>query len=57
MRDQEIQALADQVRLGVGLKEAIKAAGLPVKSTLIFLRDSCKDTFTEAKEEARARAE
>lgn len=53
MRQDQVDALVEEVRDGIGLRQAIRAAGLPVKYTLKTLRDEHLQTFKDAKQEAR----
>lgn len=48
-----MQALAELVRAGVGLRQAIVEAGLPEKQTLKYLKENHRAMFKDAKSEAR----
>lgn len=49
----DAELLAERVREGCGLKQAIAEQGLPVKATLIALRDGThRDLLKSAKREA-----
>jgi hypothetical protein len=47
------QALIDRVRSGVGLQEAIAEAGLPMRETMLWFRDSHSKQYYEAKAQAQ----
>ena len=47
------QALADDVRKGLGLRHAILAAGLPLKETLRYLQKNHRQLFLDAKREQK----
>jgi hypothetical protein len=49
MNQELADKLASLVAAGNGLRECIKAAGLPVRETLIELRDGYRQQFRDAK--------
>lgn len=51
--EEQVNALADKVRAGVGLRQAIAEAGLPEKHTLDYLKKNHRALFKEAKREQR----
>lgn len=57
MTEEQVNALADKVREGVGLRQAIEASGLPERQTLLYLKKNYLALFKDAKREQREAAE
>lgn len=53
MSDLPVDLLADKMRRGVGLKDAVQAEGLPWKATRTVLAKEHRAIFREAKAEQR----